>query len=399
MKNSSFVKVFLLISLAALLILPVYTIFFLTPSFTRFLIEDTEKRLVRVATRMADGLLKEEKAITAQSITPYFVRELGHIRAAIDIQKVKVFTIDGEIIFSTDPADIGQKTHKDFFGMIVTTGRPHSYIATKNKTGSNGAVEEVKIIETYVPVIYKEKVVGVFEIYYDITATTKALNKLIDRAYFVLFSIILLLLGTLLFSITKARACMQAQKLADDKISQQKILLEEQNRQLVILHDQAQTLSLQDHLTGLGNRRLLEIHFDRAISLAHRYGKPLSLIMLDVDYFKKFNDTHGHLAGDNVLCQVASVIQSHLREADSAFRYGGEEFLLLLPVTDLKTALVVAEKVRFAVAQATDVTISLGVSSFRKDATFEEVIKEADDALYEAKRLGRNQVVCAKDLN
>lgn len=396
MKNTRILNAVLLISLLAVLILPAYTMFFLTPAFTGFLISDTEKRLVRVAERMADSLLKEEEKISAQSITPYFIRELGHIREAIDVWKVKVFTLDGAIVFSTDPADIGQKSGKDFFGNVVSTGRPYSYLAAKTIKGSDGQPVEAQIIETYVPVMHNTKVVGVFEIYYDITATIKALDRLTSKAYFVLLGIVLLLLGAVLVSVAKARASMRAREAAEGEVRQQKQQLEEQNRELALLHEQAKNLSLRDHLTGLGNRRLMEIHFERAISLAHRYGKSLSLIMLDVDFFKKYNDTHGHPAGDEVLRRVASVIQEHLREADAAFRYGGEEFLLLLPETGQDTALQVAEKLRLAVAKDLDVTVSLGVTSYRTGATTADMIKEADEALYEAKRQGRNRVVCAQ---
>ncbi len=386
----------MLVSLVAVLILPTYTMFFLTPAFTGFLISDTEKRLVLVAERMADSLLKEEKEISAKSITPYFIRELGHIREAIDVWKVKVFTLDGTIVFSTDPADIGQKSGKDFFGNVISTGRPYSYLAAKTIRGKDGQAVEAQIIETYVPVMHNSKVVGVFEIYYDITATIKALDRLTNKAYFVLLGIVLLLLGAVLVSVAKGRASIRAREAAEAEVRQQKQLLEEQNRELALLHEQARGLSLRDHLTGLGNRRLMEINFERAISLAHRYGKSLSLIMLDVDFFKKYNDTHGHPAGDEVLRRVALVIQEHLREADAAFRYGGEEFLLLLPETGMNTCLQAAEKLRLAVAQDLDVTVSLGVASYRAGSTAAGMIQEADQALYEAKRLGRNRVVRAK---
>lgn len=396
MKNTGILNAVLLISLLAVLILPAYTMFFLTPAFTGFLISDTEKRLVRVAERMADSLLKEEKEVSAQSITPYFIRELGHIREAIDVWKVKVFTLDGAIVFSTDPVDIGQNSKKDFFGNVVSTGRPYSYISPKTITGIDGKPFEAQIIETYVPVVHNSKVIGVFEIYYDITATFNALDRLTNKAYVVLLGIVLLLLGAVLVSVTKARASMRAREAAENEIQRQKQQLEEQNRELALLHEQARDLSLRDHLTGLGNRRLMEIHFERAISLAHRYGKSLSLIMLDVDFFKKYNDTHGHPAGDEVLRRVAALIREHLREADAAFRYGGEEFLLLLPETGEDTALQVAEKLRLAVARNLDVTISLGVTDYRNGATAAGMIKVADDALYEAKQTGRNRVVRAQ---
>ena len=117
--------------------------------------------------------------------------------------------------------------------------------------------------------------------------------------------------------------------------------------------------------------------------------------MLDVDHFKDYNDKHGHQTGDLALINLAAVIRKQLRETDLAFRYGGEEFLLLLPEIGLAKGLLVAEKLRRAVAENTDVTISMGVTAYRPDATIASMIREADEALYKAKHQGRDQVVGA----
>ena len=115
--------------------------------------------------------------------------------------------------------------------------------------------------------------------------------------------------------------------------------------------------------------------------------------MLDVDHFKAYNDKNGHQAGDQALVNLATIIRKQLRETDLAFRYGGEEFLLLLPEIDMQSGLQVAEKLRMAVANDTDVTISMGVTAYRPGATIDGMIKEADEALYKAKQQGRNRVV------
>jgi diguanylate cyclase (GGDEF)-like protein len=248
-----------------------------------------------------------------------------------------------------------------------------------------------------VPIINEDSfdVVGVFEIYYDITTTLQNMEKLTNRAYVVLLSTVLVLLGAVLLSVSRARVNMRRREAAELEVRRQKELLEHQNSELARLHEQAKALSLEDHLTGLGNRRLLDIHFERAFALANRYEKELALIMLDVDHFKNYNDEHGHQAGDKALVDLAATIRKHLRETDLAFRYGGEEFLLLLPEIDPDTCLKVAEKLRLAVAKETDVTISLGVVSYRPGSTGEEMIRQADKALYQAKQQGRNRVVCS----
>ncbi len=400
MKDTRTIHIILLVSLMTVLILPLYIIYFLTPAFTDFLLFDTEQRLIQVAERMADSM-KGEGAFSKRSITPHFVKKLENMRNAIALQKVKVFTVDGTIVYSTDPKDIGVKTQKSFFPEIVATGHPRSYIANKEISGGSRLKNMHQIIETYVPIFNGNTfdVVGVVEIYYDITTTNKALDQLTRRAYFVLLGIVLVLLCALLLSISKALANMSKREFAELEIRRQKILLEQRNSELAKMHEEAQALSLQDHLTGLGNRRLLEIHLNRVFAMAHRYGNDLTLIMLDVDHFKAYNDKNGHQAGDQALVNLAAVISMQLRETDLAFRYGGEEFLLLLPEIDIKTGLHVAEKLRRTIADDTDVTISIGVTAYRIGATMDVLIKEADDALYKAKLQGRNRVVSAEAQN
>ncbi|MBU0943073.1 MAG: GGDEF domain-containing protein [Proteobacteria bacterium] len=123
------------------------------------------------------------------------------------------------------------------------------------------------------------------------------------------------------------------------------------------------------------------------------YGKSFSIIMLDIDDFKKYNDTYGHSAGDKMLTSVAQVLIEDIRNADAIARYGGEEFLVMLPETTLEAALVTAERVRRGVAEQSSVTISLGVASYHKEMVKkEDLINNADEALYRAKKGGKNRV-------
>ncbi len=160
------------------------------------------------------------------------------------------------------------------------------------------------------------------------------------------------------------------------------------------LYEEARNSGLRDPLTGLANRRSLEIQMAKSIEAARRYGEKLSAIMLDIDHFKQYNDKHGHLEGDRLLVEIADILLKEMRTADYVFRYGGEEFLVILPQTDLTMACDVAERLRKSVESAAGVTISLGVSSYRETSCDNEwLIKTADAALYQAKQNGRNRVV------
>jgi len=162
------------------------------------------------------------------------------------------------------------------------------------------------------------------------------------------------------------------------------------------LYEETKAFSLQDPLTGLANRRFMEAQLKKDLESSRRYAESLSLIMLDIDHFKKYNDTHGHLAGDQLLVKLASILSREMRSADHAFRYGGEEFLVILPRADKKSASEAAERLRTAVESETGVTISLGVVSCHKgEPDKETLLGLADDALYLAKQNGRNRVVLA----
>ncbi len=160
--------------------------------------------------------------------------------------------------------------------------------------------------------------------------------------------------------------------------------------------------ALRDPMTGMHNRRFLEEYVSTLVSGSQRRKSVFSVLMLDLDYFKQVNDTHGHEAGDKVLKTLADLLMRNVRSSDLAVRYGGEEFLLVLSDTGADVAMEVAEKIRVEV-EATKVplaggvlqkTISIGVAEFPSDSdTFWQVVKFADVALYQAKSRGRNQVL------
>jgi two-component system cell cycle response regulator len=173
----------------------------------------------------------------------------------------------------------------------------------------------------------------------------------------------------------------------------------------VLLHEEANRLAIRDAVTGIWNRRYFDIVIEPELERSSRFRHPMGLIMLDLDDFKAVNDTYGHPAGDDLLMQVAHLVNSQVREVDTVARYGGEEFVVILPETDLDGALVAAEKIRVAVADYAfhvagvqlEVTASLGVAAYPVSGeTAATLVLNADRALYEAKRLGKNRVAAAK---
>jgi diguanylate cyclase (GGDEF)-like protein len=161
-------------------------------------------------------------------------------------------------------------------------------------------------------------------------------------------------------------------------------------------------IALYDTLTGLYNRRYFEERLGVETQKSFCSSTPLSLVMVDIDHFKKVNDTFGHTAGDQVLCKTSSLLKNSIRKKDMVARYGGEEFMLILPETGLEESFLIAERIRrlventsFEIGQAqVNLTISMGISNFpsHRAKSKEELVRMTDQALYDAKRGGRNKV-------
>jgi diguanylate cyclase (GGDEF)-like protein len=159
-----------------------------------------------------------------------------------------------------------------------------------------------------------------------------------------------------------------------------------------------------DSLTGLFNRRYFDEQLDEEIKRRRRYGGIFSLAICDLDFFKHYNDSYGHIAGDKLLEQIGRLIKNSVRVVDLAFRYGGDEFVILLPDTDLDNALSVTERVRKNVEEEMrkreiSLTVSFGLSSWQVNGTSaKEILEAADAAAFEAKRLGGNQCILSSTL-
>lgn len=209
-----------------------------------------------------------------------------------------------------------------------------------------------------------------------------------------------ILIGKVLFFIEIYRQQQQLKETISE-LERTKQLVLEQNRQL-------ERLATHDELTGLCNRRKLAEVMKREVERSRRYGTELSLLMLDLDYFKQVNDSYGHDFGDYVIKEFAARILTGLRSSDFSFRFGGEEFIILLPQTNVSGALIAAEKIRnhcleqpFANGQfSISMTVSIGIASYQNHQPQQpdDLICCADRALYRAKESGRNRVIVYNSL-
>ncbi len=199
-------------------------------------------------------------------------------------------------------------------------------------------------------------------------------------------------------------ACMEKDRFGHGKV----VLMASEITERVHLYQEIQRLAHQDGLTGCFNRRYFMERAAEEITRSMRYHGPLSLVMMDIDHFKDFNDLYGHQVGDELLCRLVTLCQRQLREVDVFGRYGGEEFVVLMPQTNQAGALKAAERLQRHIEKMTihtprgklSITVSMGVASFENtfddSHTLDALIKRADTALYAAKAAGRNCVRASK---
>ena len=303
---------------------------------------------------------------------------------SLDIVKVKIFSLDARIIYSTENDLIGQLNQENRRLRRALAGELDSHLEVKGEIRdlSNELALNVDVVETYIPVTSMTgEILGAFELYMDVTKFRKEIREGTQQSLFLLTTVLLVV-----FLITYGIGRIAMKHAAD---------AEEKLRKLAMI----------DNLTGILNRGELMSRAEKEISRIGRLledggQSELSLVMIDIDHFKLVNDRHGHQCGDSVLRQVADWIQGSLRPYDIVGRYGGEEFLLLLPGTGLSSAMAVSERIRCAVAErpfvfkgvSLNVTISLGVATISSETPLLEVISRADQALYAAKENGRNRV-------
>ncbi len=219
-----------------------------------------------------------------------------------------------------------------------------------------------------------------------------------------------LLLSTYGNAVEQNRVLLQVQRelrALNDQLREQSQQIIEQQQKLEEANRQLHSLATHDGLTMLKNYRAFKEKLNEEMERTTRYGQPLSLLLMDVDSFKQFNDSFGHPAGDDVLIRLAFLLKENSRTADFTARYGGEEFAILLPNTDKKWAIQMAERLRSAIENAAwshrPITASFGAATFENSAHQNDadanLIKAADQALYHSKRAGRNRVTHYEEMD
>jgi diguanylate cyclase (GGDEF)-like protein len=312
--------------------------------------------------------------------------DLRRLSDGLPVVKLKIYDLNGLTVYSTDPRQIGQSAAGNPGFLRARVGYPASNLTYRDRMDSwEGEIADRHILATYAPVhVYDaEPVEAVLEIYSDIT-------PLVEAAQASQWKILAAVLG----------AMALVYGLMQLVLARYERLLRDQERERAAQEERIRHQAYHDPLTGLPNRASFTEHLDEAMRRAKRAGWPLALLFLDLDLFKRVNDSLGHDAGDRLLRVAAERIQRAVREADMLFRMGGDEFTVLLE--DLRgpeEAAQVAGRVLEGIAEPLSVahheiavTASIGIALYPRDDTVgERLVKSADTAMYRAKELGRNR--------
>ena len=305
------------------------------------------------------------------------------------IVKIKAFDLNRVIIYSTDTNIIGMKVDSNIRLDRSLRGEIVSKLETRDRLSDLAEEQllDVDVVETYLPVYNPAgEIIGSLEFYLDVTRYRKEISSRVSSSILILAAILTVVFA-LSFWVVRIGA-----------------------KQLKALLVQLQYMAVTDPLTGAYNRGAVIHRAEEELSLMERRKhkkdtNSLGVIMMDIDHFKKINDSYGHQAGDDVLLEISHRISASLREYDTYGRYGGEEFLVLIPNCDCDGALNSAERIRCEVADTPiktgkntlHITASFGVTCCQDSAEgFDTALQRADDALYQAKHAGRNKTVSSE---
>jgi diguanylate cyclase (GGDEF)-like protein len=321
--------------------------------------------------------------------------DLRRLADGLSVVKVKIYDLNGLTVYSTDPRQIGQDASKNPGFQRARDGYPVSNLTLRRKVDSwEGEISDRHILATYVPVhVYDAAPVeAVLEIYNDVT-------ELIEGTQASQWKILAAVLGAMVLIYFVLQAIL----------SYYQRLLADKERERAAQEERIRHQAYHDALTGLPNRASFTEHLEESMRRAKRAGWPLALLFLDLDLFKRVNDSLGHDAGDRLLRVAAERIRRSVREADMLFRMGGDEFTVLLEdVRGPEEAAMVATRVLEGIAEPLQlqhheiaVTASIGIALYpRDDVVGERLVKSADTAMYRAKELGRNRYAFfAREMN
>ena len=370
MKQRSSFRPILIICLTISILVPVVNIYVIYPLFRNYVYDVARDDTIRLARHLMGNVIDADGGLRSPSV---FQKEVDQLRQDIGIQVMRVYDGSGGVLYAT-PSDAGTENS---LPDEVVRGNDLSTLDTSNSLNDEGATVVRTVVKTYVPIMKGDRFLGAFEIHNDVTGQVHRLEDLLHRLILIPIAGMTLFCAVIWYLIERVRKEV-------GRIEQ---------------------LSMTDGLTGLLNRRTLMEKLAYEADSARRYQHPISLVLCDVDDFKKINDSFGHQIGDEALKNVSTALQRLVRTTDIIGRYGGDEFIVVLPESGREGATHFSGRLMAALlphnlppsSTKIELSLSIGVAVMVPGApvSAEELLRLADEALYEAKKSGKNCIKLA----
>ena len=394
-----FLKRLLRLSLVAIVVTLCFSLFGIHWVYQRYVISNAELEAISISESilaLESHLILHENASGEQVIdideSEYeeLNSTLSNFLIPFEIHKIKIFAKSEVIVYSTDKSLIGMRDSGNDRLANALSGINDSKLQSKDKIADLKAVEhfDVDVVESYIPIYdNKRQVIGSFEIYKDVTRFREDIRLGVTMTVIILTSIVFFAFMVSYFIIKQSAVELQ---LAQQKLHQMATI------------DSLTGLYSRNEIIGIMNAAFLR--YKETLNTPNQF--TFCLVVIDVDHFKMINDNYGHPVGDKALKLVSKCLYSQIRKKNAVGRFGGEEFLLVLPGETLETSKQLAERIRKAIqeleidanGETIKVTASMGISEARPgEAEYHPTVKRADEALYEAKNSGRNSVVVYQD--
>ena len=394
-----FLKRLLRLSLVAIVVTLCFSLFGIHWVYQRYVISNAELEAISISESilaLESHLILHENASGEQVIdideSEYeeLNSTLSNFLIPFEIHKIKIFAKSEVIVYSTDKSLIGMRDSGNDRLANALSGINDSKLQSKDKIADLKAVEhfDVDVVESYIPIYdNKKQVIGSFEIYKDVTRFREDIRLGVTMTVIILTSIVFFAFMVSYFIIKQSAVELQ---LAQQKLHQMATI------------DSLTGLYSRNEIIGIMNAAFLR--YKETLNTPNQF--TFCLVVIDVDHFKMINDNYGHPVGDKALKLVSKCLYSQIRKKNAVGRFGGEEFLLVLPGETLETSKQLAERIRKAIqeleidanGETINVTASMGISEARPgEAEYHPTVKRADEALYEAKNSGRNSVVVYQD--
>ncbi len=351
------------------LTLPLIQSRYIHPKIIQLLINHTEDLAIKTANNLKREVFSKDEN-GEFSLKPNFKEVLDNVKNDYQLYKVKVFSNSGSTLYSSSAEEIGIINNKPYFHQIVAKGNIYSRLDKKNGKSLDGLLVKEDVVEVYIPVMNQQGVFnGAFELYYSITSFKNSLHSLIKQINFLLHSLVLVIILVVSYTIYLFYKKTKAQKNYETKLIK---------------------IAETDPLTDLFNRSRLDQELSKSQEFFKRYHRVFSIILIDVDFFKSVNDRYGHLKGDQILSQVASLLKTYTRATDFVGRWGGEEFMIICNETDAHGAFQMSEHIRKQIADykfpiPDNISACFGIAEVQENQSLDQLLSNADIALYHCK--------------